>query len=59
VGHPLVCSYEAHKSGHAMNNLLLRELLKHPDSYEIVSYDSVGKAPPSYARQMEQEWSYN
>jgi UDP-3-O-[3-hydroxymyristoyl] N-acetylglucosamine deacetylase len=59
VGHPLVCSYEAHKSGHAMNNLLLRELLKHPDSYEIVSYDSVGEAPPSYARQMEQEWSYN
>jgi UDP-3-O-[3-hydroxymyristoyl] N-acetylglucosamine deacetylase len=59
VGHPLVCSYEAHKSGHALNNLLLRELLKHPDAYEIVSYDSVEKAPPSYAKQMEQEWSFN
>jgi len=59
VGHPLVCSYEAHKSGHALNNLLLRELLKHPDAYEIVTYDSVEKAPPSYAKQMEQEWSYN
>jgi len=59
VGHPLVCSYEAHKSGHALNNLLLRELLKHPDAYEIVTYDSVEKAPPSYAKQMEQEWSFN
>ncbi|UGQ47215.1 UDP-3-O-acyl-N-acetylglucosamine deacetylase [Massilia endophytica] len=59
VGHPLVCSYEAHKSGHALNNLLLRELLKHPDAYEIVSYDEIAKAPPSYAKQMEQEWSFN
>ncbi|MGB9991368.1 UDP-3-O-acyl-N-acetylglucosamine deacetylase [Pseudoduganella rhizocola] len=59
VGHPLVCSYEAHKSGHALNNQLLRELLKHPDAYEIVTYDSVEKAPPSYAKQMEQEWSFN
>ncbi|WEF30918.1 UDP-3-O-acyl-N-acetylglucosamine deacetylase [Pseudoduganella chitinolytica] len=59
IGHPLICAYEAHKSGHALNNLLLRELLAHPDAYEIVSYDSIDQAPRSYARQMEQEWSYN
>ncbi|UMR32809.1 UDP-3-O-acyl-N-acetylglucosamine deacetylase [Massilia sp. MB5] len=59
VGHPLIAAYEAHKSGHALNNLLLRELLSHPDAYEIVSYDDVSKAPPSYARQLAQEWSYN
>ena len=30
VGHPLLASYHAHKSGHALNNLLLLELLKRP-----------------------------
>ncbi|NML62584.1 UDP-3-O-acyl-N-acetylglucosamine deacetylase [Massilia sp. RP-1-19] len=57
VGHPLVASYHAHKSGHALNNLLLLELLKDPASYEIVSYDSIDKAPHSYQRQMTSEWS--
>ena len=57
VGHPLVASYHAHKSGHALNNLLLLELLKDPTSYEIVSYDSLEQAPPSYRRQMTSEWS--
>ena len=57
VGHPLVASYHAHKSGHALNNLLLLELLKDPTSYEIVSFDSLEKAPQSYQRQMTSEWS--
>ena len=56
VGHPLIAGYEAHKSGHALNNLLLLEMLKQPDSFEIVTFDSVAKAPPSYVRQME-EWA--
>ncbi len=57
VGHPLVASYHAHKSGHALNNLLLLELLKDPASYDIVSFDSIEKAPRSYQRQMTSEWS--
>lgn len=57
VGHPLLAGYEAHKSGHALNNLLLLELLKHPDSYEIVSFPALGSAPASYVRQMEREWA--
>ncbi|HEY0487908.1 MAG TPA: UDP-3-O-acyl-N-acetylglucosamine deacetylase [Telluria sp.] len=57
VGHPLVASYHAHKSGHALNNLLLLELLKDPGAYEVVSYDALEKAPPSYQRQMTSEWS--
>lgn len=57
VGHPLVASYHAHKSGHALNNLLLLELLKDPASYEVVSYDTLEKAPESYQRQMASEWS--
>lgn len=57
VGHPLVASYHAHKSGHALNNLLLLELLKDPGAYEMVSYESLEKAPQSYRRQMLSEWS--
>jgi len=57
VGHPLLAAYEAHKSGHALNNQLLLELLKHPDAYEIVSFETNEAAPPSYLRQMAREWA--
>ncbi len=57
VGHPLLASYEAHKSGHALNNLLLLELLKHQDAYEIVAFETPGSAPASYVRQMAREWA--
>jgi UDP-3-O-[3-hydroxymyristoyl] N-acetylglucosamine deacetylase len=57
VGHPLLASYEAHKSGHGLNNLLLRELLAHPEAYEIVSFAEQARAPESYGAQMEREWA--
>jgi UDP-3-O-[3-hydroxymyristoyl] N-acetylglucosamine deacetylase len=57
VGNPLLASYEAHKSGHALNNLLLRALLERPESYEIVTFDSPGTAPQSYVHQMAREWA--
>lgn len=57
VGYPLLASYTAHKSGHGMNNQLLRALLAQPDSYEIVSFDDVQAAPPTYAHQIGQEWA--
>ena len=57
VGHPLLASYEAHKSGHALNNELLRKLLAQPDAYELVEFDSLAAAPPSYVKQMTREWA--
>ena len=57
VGHPLLAHFVAHKSGHALNNLLLRHLLAQSDAYEIVSFDDVRYAPDSYAQQMAQEWA--
>jgi UDP-3-O-[3-hydroxymyristoyl] N-acetylglucosamine deacetylase len=57
VGHPLLASYEAHKSGHGLNNLLLLALLEQPDSYEIVSFSQSSAAPESYERQMAREWA--
>jgi UDP-3-O-[3-hydroxymyristoyl] N-acetylglucosamine deacetylase len=57
VGFPLLASYQAHKSGHALNNQLLLALLARPDAYEIVSFDTISMAPPSYVRQMAREWA--
>jgi UDP-3-O-[3-hydroxymyristoyl] N-acetylglucosamine deacetylase len=34
-------------------------LLADPESYEIVTYESADKAPPSYARQLAEEWAFN
>ena len=59
IGHPLLASYSAHKSGHTLNNLLLRELLAHPECYEIVSFDTMDLAPRGYLRQLGQEWALN
>lgn len=58
VGHPLLASYVAHKSGHTLNNLLLRELLVQEDAYEIVTFTSVDSAPGAYVRQAGQEWMF-
>lgn len=49
VGHPMIAAYSAFKSGHALNNILLRALLAEPSAYEIVSFDDAAKAPPGLA----------
>jgi UDP-3-O-[3-hydroxymyristoyl] N-acetylglucosamine deacetylase len=45
VGKPLLAAYSAFRAGHALNNLLLRELLKHPEAYELVSFEDDSLAP--------------
>jgi UDP-3-O-[3-hydroxymyristoyl] N-acetylglucosamine deacetylase len=49
LGKPLLASYCAFRSGHAMNNKLLCELLSQPDSYETVTFQDVQQAPPGLA----------
>ncbi len=49
VGRPLLAAYSAFRSGHAMNNQLLRELLRHEDAYEIVTFDDEKLAPAGFA----------
>ncbi|MBL8303249.1 MAG: UDP-3-O-acyl-N-acetylglucosamine deacetylase [Ideonella sp.] len=49
IGHPLIAAYAAYRSGHALNNLLLRALLADPSAFEIVSFDDAAKAPPGLA----------
>jgi UDP-3-O-[3-hydroxymyristoyl] N-acetylglucosamine deacetylase len=45
LGKPLLGAYSAHRSGHALNNKLLRELVSRKDCYELVSFDEADKAP--------------
>jgi UDP-3-O-acyl-N-acetylglucosamine deacetylase len=39
LGHPLLASFSAHKSGHALNNQLARKLLASPEAWEYVSFE--------------------
>ena len=50
IGKPLLASYVAFRSGHAMNNKLLRELLSQPDAYELVTFEDARQAPPGLAQ---------
>jgi len=50
VGKPLLAAYSAFRSGHGLNNKLLRELLSHSDAYEIVTFDDEKKAPAGFAQ---------
>jgi UDP-3-O-[3-hydroxymyristoyl] N-acetylglucosamine deacetylase len=59
IGHPFLASYTAHKSGHGLNNQLLRVLLAQPDAYEIVTFEEARQAPISYFEQEQREWAMN
>ena len=50
LGHPLLASFTAHKSGHALNNALARELLANPDAWEYVAFEDQVQAPQAVVR---------
>ena len=50
AGKPLLAAYSAFRSGHALNNKLLRALLGEPGAFEIVSFDDEKQAPAGFAR---------
>jgi UDP-3-O-[3-hydroxymyristoyl] N-acetylglucosamine deacetylase len=49
AGNPLLASYSAYKSGHALNNTLLRKLLADTSAYEIVTFEHEADAPRGFA----------
>ena len=49
VGHPMLAHYTGFKSGHALNNLLLRALLARPEAFEFVSFEDASQAPAGFA----------
>ena len=48
LGNSLIGEFRAHKSGHALNNLLLRKLIATRDAWEVVTFDQPEDAPISY-----------
>lgn len=49
LGKPLLAAYSAFRSGHALNNKLLRELLSQSAAYEVVTFDDEKSAPQGFA----------
>jgi UDP-3-O-[3-hydroxymyristoyl] N-acetylglucosamine deacetylase len=49
LGHPLIGAFSAHKSGHALNNALLRRLLEDERAWEFATFDEESRAP-AFAR---------
>ena len=50
LGHPLLAEFSAHKSGHALNNRLLRALLADAEAWEWVSFERPEEATDRVAR---------
>ena len=55
VGKPMLAAYSAFRSGHALNNRLLRELLAREGAWEIVSFEDEKRAPAGFA-QLARAW---
>jgi UDP-3-O-[3-hydroxymyristoyl] N-acetylglucosamine deacetylase len=45
AGHPLLAHYHGFRSGHALNNRLLRALLADRTAYDIVTFEDAARAP--------------
>lgn len=50
LGKTLIGEFHGYKSGHALNNALLRKLITSEDCWEIVTFDEEADAPISYLR---------
>jgi UDP-3-O-[3-hydroxymyristoyl] N-acetylglucosamine deacetylase len=48
LGHPLIGSFTAHKSGHALNNRLLRALLADSSAWEYATFEHTEDAPRGF-----------
>jgi len=50
LGRPLIGAFYGRKSGHALNNLLVRKLIADASAWEEVTFDSVEALPRAFAR---------
>jgi UDP-3-O-[3-hydroxymyristoyl] N-acetylglucosamine deacetylase len=48
LGHPLIGTFVAFKSGHALNNAVSRALLARPEAWELVTFDAPAELPPAF-----------
>ncbi|KPW26248.1 UDP-3-O- N-acetylglucosamine deacetylase [Pseudomonas cannabina pv. alisalensis] len=50
LGNSLIGEFRGFKSGHALNNRLLRALIEQTDAWEVVTFEDASTAPISYMR---------
>ena len=50
LGNSLIGEFRGYKSGHGLNNRLLRALIAQPDAWEVVTFEDADTAPISYMR---------
>jgi UDP-3-O-[3-hydroxymyristoyl] N-acetylglucosamine deacetylase len=50
LGRPLIGSFSAHKSGHALNNKLLQKLVAEKEAWELMTYQENEEAPIAFVR---------
>ena len=50
LGHSLLGEFNGYKSGHSLNNQLLRALLKDKDAWEMVSFKDVNELPKAFVQ---------
>ncbi|MFV0679309.1 UDP-3-O-acyl-N-acetylglucosamine deacetylase [Ottowia sp.] len=50
IGKPMLAAYSAFRSGHALNNQLLRALLAQPEAWDIVSFEHERQAPAGFTQ---------
>lgn len=50
LGHSLIGAFSGYKSGHELNNRLLKALIAQPEAWEEVTFDDAEKAPISYMK---------
>jgi UDP-3-O-[3-hydroxymyristoyl] N-acetylglucosamine deacetylase len=50
LGHSLIGSFTGYKSGHGLNNQLLRQLLSQPDAWEAVTFENEQVLPICYSQ---------
>ncbi len=48
LGHPLLAHYRAHKSGHGLNNQLLRALLNRPSAWRLETFEDADDCPVDF-----------
>jgi len=49
LGHPLIGAFHGHKSGHALNNQLVRALLADQTAWEVATFDALESLPRAFA----------
>ena len=50
LGYPLIGSYQAYKSGHALNNKALRKLVENKNAWELLTFDDPEQSPIVFAQ---------